>query len=162
EAIEPAEMMAIVARRAAEDAGSVDLLNKIDSLQVVNILTWGYADAPGFLAKKLGIDPKHQLYSAVGGDTPQKLVNETSEAIVRGEMRFALLAGVEAMASRNLARKQEQQLPWPPRSTPESVVGDQRMGFNDSELKHGAVAPIRVYPLFENALRAHLGQTIEE
>jgi acetyl-CoA C-acetyltransferase len=61
-----------------------------------------------------------------------------------------------------MARKQDAMLPWHVRGTPENVVGDTRIGFNDVEAKHGAVAPIRVYPLFENAIRAHLGQTIDE
>ena len=162
DAIEPAEMMARVARAAAEDAGSAGLIPKIDSLQVVSILSWQYPDAPGLLAAKIGASPPQKVYTAVGGDTPQKLVNETSEAIVKGHTRLALLAGCEAMASRNMARKREAQLPWPTRGTPESVVGDTRMGFSDVELKHGAMTPVRVYPLFENAIRAHLSQSIDE
>jgi acetyl-CoA C-acetyltransferase len=162
EAIEPVEMMARVAHLAAEDAGSRDLIWKIDSLQVVNILSWQYPDAPGLLAEKLGIAPPHQVYTAVGGNTPQVLVNQASEAIVNGEIRVALLAGAEAMATRSMARKQAAHLPWDIRGTPENVVGDTRVGFNDAEARHGAVAPIRVYPLFENAIRAHLGQSIEK
>jgi acetyl-CoA C-acetyltransferase len=162
EALEPVEMMARVAHLAAEDAGSRDLIWKIDSLQVVNLLTWQYPDAPGLLAEKLGIAPPHQVYTAVGGNTPQMLVNQASEAIVNGEIKFALLAGAEAGATRSMARKQNARLPWEIRGTPEKVVGDTRVGFNDAEARHGAVAPIRVYPLFENAIRAHLGQTIEE
>lgn len=161
EAIEPAEMMARVARLAAEDAGSRDLIWKIDSLQVVNILSWQYPDAPGLLAEKLGIAPPHQLYTAVGGNTPQMLVNQTSEAVVNGEIKLALLIGAEAGATRSMTRKQNAHLPWNVRGTPENVVGDTRIGFNDAEARHGAVAPIRVYPLFENAIRAHLGQTID-
>ena len=162
DAIEPVEMMARVAHLAAEDAGSRDLIGKIDSLQVVNLLTWQYPDAPGLLAEKLGIAPPHQIYTAVGGNTPQMLVNQASEAIVNGEIKLALLIGAEAGATRNMARKQDAHLPWNVRGTPENVVGDQRLGFNESESKHGAVAPIRVYPLFENAIRSHLGQTIAE
>ena len=113
---------------------------KIDSIQVVNILGWGYADAPGVLAEKVGANPSHKLYTAVGGETPQRIVNETAEAIVNGTIRLALLAGSEAMASRNWARKAGDELPWAKRATPESVVGDQRMGFSDVESRHGAMA----------------------
>lgn len=162
DAIEPMEMMVRVAQAAAEDAGSRDLIWKIDSLQVVNLLSWQYPDAPGLLAEKLGIAPAQQVYTAVGGNTPQMLVNQTSEAIVKGEIKLALLTGAECGATRSMARKQSAMLPWDVRGTPENVVGDQRIGFNDSESRHGAMAPIRMYPLFENAIRAHLGQTIEE
>ena len=162
EAVEPAEMMARVSRAAAEDSGSPDVLAKVDSLQVVNILSWQYPDAPGLLAEKLGINPKQRVYTAVGGNTPQQIVNQTSQAIVEGKIGVALLAGSEAMASRNMARRKEAQLPWPIRGTPESVVGDTRLGFTDNETRHGAVMPVRDYPLFENAIRAKLGQGVDE
>jgi acetyl-CoA C-acetyltransferase len=66
------------------------------------------------------------------------------------------------MHSRRLARKADRQLPWPVRGNPEHVVGDTRNGFSDVEARHGAVMPTRMYPLFENAIRAHAGRTIEE
>ena len=113
EAIEPAEMMARVARAAADDAGSPDLLARLDSVQVVNILGWQYPDAPGLLAGMIGATPAHKLYSAVGGDTPQRLVNETAQAIVEGRTRIALLAGVEGMAARRVARRQGTRVAWP-------------------------------------------------
>ena len=161
DAIEPAEMMAMAARSAAEDSGKGDILSSVDSLQIVNLLTWPYEDAPGLVATRLGISPAHTLYSAVGGDTPQRLINEAAEAIVKGERRAVLIAGSEAMASRNRARAKDLKLDWQ-RGTPREVVGDGRTGFTEAEARHGAVMPTRVYPLFENALRAHLGQTIDE
>ena len=161
QAIEPSEMMAGVARAAAADAGNPDLLTKIDSVQVVNMLSWSYADLPGLLAQKIGASPAHKLYSAIGGDTPQRLVNETSQAIVEGRTRLALITGAEVMATRSLAHKQSAKLAWE-RGTPIEVTGDTRNGFTDVEARHGAVLPTRVYPLFENAIRAHLGHSIEE
>lgn len=75
QAREPMEMMEMVARAAAEDAGRPDLLRRLDSLQVVNILSWPYADPPGMLAERLGASPSHALYTTVGGDTPLRLLN---------------------------------------------------------------------------------------
>src|SRR5207245_2729139 len=97
DAIEPMEMMATVACNAESDAGAAGVLAKADSVQVVNILSWQYADAPGTLAQRIGATPAHTLYSAVGGDTPQRLINETAQAIVEGRIRLALIAGVEGM-----------------------------------------------------------------
>ncbi len=162
DAIEPVEMMARVARAAEADAGVEGLLAKLDSVQVVNIISWPYPDAPGMLAQRIGARPAQKLYSAVGGETPQRLINETAQAISEGRSRIALLAGAEAMNSRRLARQQDQQLPWPVRGNPEHVTGDTRTGFTEVEARHGATMPIRVYPLFENAIRAHLGLGIEE
>lgn len=161
DSIEPVELMARAARLADDDAGG-GLLARIDSLQVVNVISWPYPDAPGLLASRIGAEPAHTLYSAVGGETPQRLVNETAEAIVAGRTRMALIAGAEAMHTRRLAQKEEARLPWPVRGTPERIVGETRNGFSDVEARHGAVLPARVYPLFENAIRAYAGRTIDE
>ena len=160
--VEPVEMMACVARAAEEDAGVSGLLARLDSVQVVNEMSWPYADAPGALAERIGASPSHKLYSSVGGETPQRLVNEAAEAVVDGQMRIALIAGAEALNSRRLARKTGQHLEWSLRGTPEHVVGDTRPGFTEVEARHGATMPIRMYPLFENAIRAQLGLSIEE
>ena len=170
EAIEPVEMMARVAREAEADAqtgarpgtGAAGLLARLDSVQVVNIIGWPYPDAPGMLAGRVGASPSHKLYSAVGGETPQRLINETAEAIAAGRIRLALIAGAEALESRRLSRRLNQHLPWPVRGNPEHVVGDTRAGFTEAEARHGATMPVRMYPLFENAIRAHLRHGIEE
>ena len=153
--------MAQAARLADDDAGG-GLLSRIDSLQVVNVISWPYPDAPGLLASLIGAEPTDSLYSAVGGETPQRLVNATAEAIVAGRTRVALITGAEAMQSRRLARKEGARLQWAPRGAPEQMIGDTRNGFSDVEALHGAVLPTRVYPLFENAIRADAGRTIEE
>ena len=36
-----------------------------------------------------------------------------------------------------------------------------RPGINEAEAKHGATLPTAVYPLFENALRAHYGRSLD-
>src|SRR6266542_5512880 len=107
----PLEMMERVAREAEDDAGAPGLLAKLDSVQVVNFMSWSYADAPRMLAHSIGAEPKHTVYSSIGGETPQRLVNETAHAIVNGRIRMALIAGAEALESRRLARKLGAQLP---------------------------------------------------
>jgi acetyl-CoA C-acetyltransferase len=128
---------------------------------VVNILSWSYSDAPGMLATRVGAEASHTVYSPIGGETPQRLINETAQAIVDGRVRLTLLAGVEVMESRRLARKLDEKLPWE-RGTPQRVDGENRPGFTETEARHGAATPTRVYPLFENAIRAHLGLSVEE
>jgi acetyl-CoA C-acetyltransferase len=47
EALEPLAMMEVVARRAADDAGAgAALLARVDSLAVVNVFCWPYANPP--------------------------------------------------------------------------------------------------------------------
>jgi len=169
DAREPLEMMDIVARAAQEDAGVQGLpagrrglLARIDSLQVVNIIAWPYADTPALLAERLDARPAHRIYTTVGGDTPQRIINSTAERIARGDTRLALLCGAEVLHSVPRARKEGFRLPWQRRGVPQEMVGDARNGANEMETRHGAVMPSRIYPLFENALRAHLGLSIEE
>jgi len=159
--VEPLAMMERVAREAENDAGAPGLLEKLDSVQVVNFMSWSYADAPGMLAARLRAIPAHTVYSSIGGETPQRLVNEIAQAIAEGRTQIALLAGAEALESRRLARKLGLQLPWSQRETPQRIDGDNRPGFNEVEARHGATMPTRVYPLFENAIRANLGISID-
>ena len=159
--LEPLAMMERVAREAENDAGAPALLEKVDSVQIVNFMSWSYADAPRMLAQRIGAEPNHTVYSSIGGETPQRLVNETAQAIVGGRIDIALLAGAEALESRRLARKLEAQLAWSQRGTPQRMDGENRPGFNEVEARHGATMPTRVYPLFENAIRARLGLSIE-
>src|SRR3990172_5461559 len=146
DAVEPLEMMATVARAAEDDAGVEGLIAGIESLQVVNIIP----------------RPPERVSPAAGGDTPQRLINRAAEAIVRGETRLALICGAEVLASTRHARRLGATLPWHERGIPQEVVGDSRSGFTEVESRHGAVMPTRVYPLFENALRAHLGLSLQE
>ena len=161
DAREPLDMMEIVARAAQDEVGVQGLLARIDSLQIVNIIAWPYLDAPGLVAERLGASPAHRIYTTVGGETPQRLINNTAESIVRGETRLALLCGAEVLASTRRSRKAGAKLPWHQRAAATEMVGDNRTGFSEDEVRHGAVMPTRVYPLFENALRAHQGLSIE-
>src|SRR5262249_8526436 len=82
EALEPLAMMEEVARRAADDArAGAALLARIDSLAVVNVFCWPYANPPRLLAERLGIQPAEELYTTVGGSTPQWLVDETAARV---------------------------------------------------------------------------------
>ncbi|HXG42266.1 MAG TPA: acetyl-CoA acetyltransferase [Dehalococcoidia bacterium] len=161
-ALEPLAMMELVARQAAEDAGRPDLLGRLDSLLVVNIISWPYEDAPGLLARRLGIEPPFTYYSGIGGETPQRLVNQVCARILEGRTRLALIVGAEAMHSFMAARRQGVHLPWTPRAVPRRIDEDVRPGNSELEGRYGCNLPIRVYPLFENALRAHLGLSLEE
>lgn len=157
--MEPLAMMAEVARRAAADAGIGDRLREVDELTVINIISRAYADPAGFLAERLGIAPRRRWYTALGGNSPQWRINETAARIARGEVRLALIAGAEAMGGLQMARKAGVKLAWAAEGSP-ATVGEARWGNNEAEQHHHALMPTAVYPLFENALRAHRGWSI--
>jgi acetyl-CoA C-acetyltransferase len=159
---EPLALMTDAARTAANDAGAPSVLDMVDSVRVINILSWPSAAPARDLSRALEITPREMLYTAVGGNTPQWVVNETADAIARGDIRVALIAGAEAMHTARRARARGIDLGWSPRANPPADVGDTRYGMSEHEMKHGATLPVRIYPLFENALRAHYGRTIDD
>jgi acetyl-CoA C-acetyltransferase len=158
-AIGPLEMMEEVTRRAADDArAGARLLAEVDRVGVVNVFSWPYANAPRLLAERLGAHPTEELYTTVGGNTPQSLVSETAGRIAAGQVRIALLAGAEAVASATRARRARVRLAWAAGGTgAPTVIGDARPGTSERELAHGLALPAQIYPLFENALRARQG-----
>jgi len=159
EVMEPLEMMAVAARLALEDAEIPHHKEAIDSLTVIGIITRAYADPPGFLASRLGIQPADRVYTSMGGNSPQWRVNETADRIARGKVRLALLAGAEAMHGMQLAARAGVRLDWAEGGSA-PTVGDARWGNNEIEQRHHVRLPTTVYPLFENALRAHRGWSI--
>ena len=163
EALEPLAMMAEVARRACEDARvGVGLLERVDDLRVVNIFCWAYGNAPRLLAERLGMHPAHAVYTTLGGNTPQWLVNRTAARIAAGETRLALLVGAEAVRTVLRAQRTGTALAWAHGGGDPVVVGDARDGQSAHEAAHGMTMPVRVYPLFENALRAAAGRSLAE
>jgi acetyl-CoA C-acetyltransferase len=158
----PVTMMAECAARAARDAEvNAGALTRLDTVAVVNVLGWHYANPPGLLAERLGAHPARALYTTVGGNTPQSLVNEVAAEIADGHVDFALLAGGEAINTLVRARRAGTALSWTAggSGTP-TVIGDGRHGSTDHEVAHGLQLPTTIYPLFENALRAHYGRSV--
>lgn len=163
---DPVEMLAEVARAAAEDTGAGDrLLRRLDSLAAVHSLSIPHADPAGLLARRMGLAPGERVRSALGGDGPQALVNDLAERIAAGRIEVALIAGCEALASGARAIAAGEPTGWPepePGAEPDRVVGIDRPGNSDAEIAAGLNAPVVVYPLFENALWARLGGTLDE
>ena len=159
---EPLALMAEAARLAEADARAGDLLHALDSIRVVNIMSWPSRAPAHDLAQALAVAPREQLYTHIGGNTPQWQVNEAADRIHAGDLKLVLIAGAEAMYSARRARTKQVDLGWTPRGAPAPDVGDARSGVTEIEAKHGAALPTHVYPLFENALRARYGRSLDE
>lgn len=172
----PVALLKIAAERAAADAGIGAVgLAAIDALAVAGFTI----DAPGSnrsmiphssnppasLAKQIGAAPGWAVYSHMGGNTPQQLVNVMAERIARGETDLALAVGCEFLGSamKRLTKglgfddwHEDIDLDPPQR------IGDPRNGVSPYEARHGLGRPINCYPLFENALRARDGRSIAD
>jgi acetyl-CoA C-acetyltransferase len=168
---EPVALMARAVAAAADDAGGAGvgrrLLERAQSVRVMVPLSWRYADPGTLVAEQLGIDPAESVLTAIGGNSPQSLVNHTALAIAAGELDVALITGAECIATRIAARRDPDRpvLPWttqPDTTEAPTAFGADRAPVTDVELARGLDRPLRVYPLFENALRHVAGRSIEE
>ncbi|MGH8977020.1 MAG: acetyl-CoA acetyltransferase [Acidimicrobiia bacterium] len=163
EAKAPIELLEDAARAAETDAGAA-LLARTDIVAIVQIASWPYPNPGALVSRRLGSEPKATAVSTVGGNSPQLLVNEMAERIQRGECDVVLIGGAESMHTRWRARREPRvELTWENGGDEPCawVIGDARPGTNDEEMRHGAVAPTMVYPLFETALRAEAGRDVE-
>ena len=125
--------------------------------QLVNNPFGATNNVPGSVSKRLGIAPRSSIYCAVGGQSPQRTVNEMVERIHRGEVHCALLTGGEAIANIKHAVRNSFELDWS-----EEIDGDfeDRWPVNDPdamvteyEMNHGLFQPVQTYPILENARR---------
>jgi acetyl-CoA C-acetyltransferase len=163
---EPIDLLADAARAAGADAGATrSPLDALDTVAVVDIVSWKYPDPGALLGRRLGIEPRTTMTTTVGGNSPQLLVNELAATIARGDARGVLVGGTECVYTRWRARREPKVwLDWTQSDDPPCahVIGDPRPGTNDYEMAHAAIAPTQIYPLFETALRAGLGRSVDE
>lgn len=161
QAHEPAELMAEALRCAAMDAGAQDLLAALDSLDIVNSVSWPYGDLPGALAERLGFRPRRLVYGSVGGESPVRHMHEAANRIARGESAVAAVVGAEATHAVAQAQKQGITLPWTaPDPHWRRVSG--RDFLHPLSVRLGVADPVAVYPFYENSVEAFLGQTPAE
>ncbi len=159
--LDPLGIMEKVCRGALLDAGSERIKDAVDSLQVVNLFQWPYRDAPGMLARRLGLGPGERRYTPIGGNTPQLLVNRACRALAAGKARAVLLTGAEAIYSLRRALKGEIALDWPSSESPARIDGEERPGASELEGAYDLFFPATMYPLVETAIRAASGRTPE-
>lgn len=160
------DLMAEAIGNAAADAGLAGVPTP-DALRVVGLLSWRYRDPARFVASQLGIEPRECGLSTNGGNSPQTLVNITAGEIQRGELDLAILTGGEAFRTRMKARKSggEDQLGWPvvdESVAPDRVLGEDLVMNHPGEIARGLYQPVQIYPMFETAIRAAAGHSVED
>lgn len=158
---EPVDLMAAAAREAADPR----VLAAVDSIRVVNLLSWRYRDPGLLVADRIGAAGARTQYTGIGGNTPQSLVNQTCLDIQQGRADVVLLTGGETWRTRMRLRakgirpdwtRQDDSVPVPPgagEDVPMAGPGEERIGLD---------RPSFVYPLFEQALRIAAGESVEE
>lgn len=125
----------------------------------------GAENPPRSVAQRLGAAPERAIHGPVGGNTPQKFVNEMATKIANHEVDVALLVGAEAIANEVFALKNDLTPNW--QETVGGACDDRGLGLEDYsklyEIQHGVIdfMPL-TYSLFENAIRHKLGHTNQQ
>jgi len=159
--VEPVDLMTAAARQA----GAPHVLQAVDDIRVVNILSAQYRDPGLLLGERIGAGNFTTLYSPVGGNVPQSLVNQACLDIQRGRAGVVLLAGAETWRTRRGLRAKGSKLVWTAQdqSVPMAqVAGDDVPMAGDAEIRIKLDRPAYVYPLFEQALRIANGESVDD
>ena len=159
--LEPLALLVEALKRAEVDSGAV-LLSEIDSLDIVNFLSWRYRDPEKQLSARLGITPKHAYYGPVGGESPIGYLHEAAKRIARGECQVAAMCGAEAQSTATRAERAGITLRWTPFA---NDVEEPKRGAafqKPMAVKLGVFRPVSVYPFYEAATAARWGQSPRE
>ncbi len=158
------DLLSIAVDRLVEDAGipAAKIAPAIDVIACPQSLSAPAGGLPAATALAIGAQPSQTFYSTTGGNTPQWFVNRFSQCIARGEMQTVLMAGLEMLKTATKSQMDPSYLARAREIVSPKLIGDSRAGTNAHEVAHGLSMPVQVYPLFENALRAHYGNSIIE
>jgi acetyl-CoA C-acetyltransferase len=167
ESREPGRLMAEALRLAAEDAGGGEaLLRRAQTIAAVPPAAWMDGDPGRRVAELLGLDGVHTMRSSLqGGNGPQRLVNAVAARIAAGDLDLALVCGAEAVHTLGGSLRSGTELPWPKADgsrQPGEVLEGESVPGTEEEAAVGAIAPLMMYPLLENALMAAAGRGVAE
>jgi acetyl-CoA C-acetyltransferase len=156
--VEPVDLMVAAAREAADP----QVLEAVDSVRVVNLLSWRYRDPGLLVAQRIRADRATTRYTGIGGNVPQSLVNQACLDIQQSRADAVLIAGAETWRSRTRLRAagrrlegtvQDESVPVAPGSHEEFQLS------GEAQMRIKLDRPASVYPLFEQAVRIALGET---
>ncbi|QEN14166.1 acetyl-CoA acetyltransferase [Mycolicibacterium sp. ELW1] len=159
--IEPVDLMVAAAREAADSA----VLQAVDAIRVVNLLSWRYRDPGLLLGQRIGARNPSTYYTGVGGNTPQSLVNQACLDIQQGRAEVVLLAGGETWRNRKRMQAGGIKPDWTRQGEDVAVppgAEDEVPMSSPAEERIGLLLPSHVYPLFEQALRIARGESVAD
>lgn len=117
-ALDPLGLMARASLDALADTGNDTVRSVIDTVCVVNSFSRDDEYLPRVLSDALGIRPEDMIYSLIGGNSPQMLVNCFARDISAGSRRAVLITGAEAIYSLYRASRGKAALNWQATSLP--------------------------------------------
>ena len=158
---EPLALMVDAVRAAAEDAGSRALLARAD-LVLVSRGMWRYTDPGRAIAQQIGCPRAKTALTQYGGNYVQTAVSKIFLDIQRGAVDVAIVTGAECGRTWARLSKQGRATGWSEApGTPDEVIGDELAMWHSAEIARGIRMPIQIYPIFDVALRAALGESVD-
>jgi acetyl-CoA C-acetyltransferase len=153
-------LMEAALRAADADAGGGWLV-RLDSLALVDQISFrALGDISGPLAERIGAHPRLCYKTPMAsGDSPILLLNEAANRIAAGEIEIAAVVGGEAL------RTAAQRAAAAAGDNPSAHNASREMSTRRSpsyRQRYGLVAPVDIYPLYENGGRAAYGQSLAE
>jgi acetyl-CoA C-acetyltransferase len=159
---EPIDMMVDAVRLAARDTGNEDLLTAIESVRVIRGV-WRYKQPAAYVAEKIGVPKAETVGSCYGGNMVQTVVNQSALDILNGDKSLIVITGAENGNSQAKARKAGIELPVTETAGAYSrIIGEEAPMSAAAEEARGIRMPIQLYPMFENALRYHRGEALDD
>ena len=159
--LEPVDLMVAAAR----DAADARVLEAVDSIRVVNLLSVYYRDPALLLGQRLGLERFTTKYSGIGGNVPQTLVNRACMDIQHGRAEVVLVAGAEMWRTRTQLRAAGQRLTATQQdnTVPEPDGSNENVPMaGESEIRIKLDRPAYIYPMFEQALRVSTGESVDD
>ncbi|MBX7434667.1 acetyl-CoA acetyltransferase [Mycobacterium sp. Y57] len=160
-AVEPIDLMVHAARAAADPR----VLEAVDAVRIVKLLSWRYRDPGLLLAQRIRADKAVTRYTGVGGNVPQTLVNLACLDIQHGAADVVLIGGSETWRTRSRMRARGAKPDWTRQdeSVPVAPGSDEGVPMaGPAEIRIKLDRPAYVYPMFEQAVRIAAGETPDE
>jgi len=145
----PVDVLEDLARRAGAPS-------ELDAVVVTALHGWEDRDPVATLARRLGVTPRLSVLAETGGESGVRAVNFVAERIAAGELDAALVVGCNLRA--HTRRLDDDLVPGLP---PGSFAAPDPVPWSPIEEAHEILFPNTVYPMWENARRAHLGLDLD-
>ncbi|MGK2881713.1 MAG: acetyl-CoA acetyltransferase [Mycobacterium sp.] len=159
--VDPVEPVALMAAAARGGIGA-RVLEAVDAIRIVNLLSWHYRDPGLLLGQLIGASGPASRCTGIGGNVPQTLVNQACLDIQAGRTDVVMIAGAETWRTRMRLKAAGKRPDWPRQdeSIPEAVGGDDSVAMTGpAQERVGLARPANVYPLFEQAVRIAAGES---
>ncbi|MEY2435283.1 MAG: acetyl-CoA C-acetyltransferase [Acidimicrobiaceae bacterium] len=159
---EPVELMIAAVNKAADDAGSRALLDRI-GLVLVPKGIWGYPDPGRLVAQRVGAARATTVLAEIGV-LQTTLLARAAAAVAAGDVEVALVVGGEAKHRVRLAARAGETLTGTaqPGAAPDDLLLPSGEIITRLEIERGLAVPACQYALVESALRHASGRTVEE